>query len=50
MVETAPADVARLLALVGDATVLGTVTADPVLAIAGALRADVRDLTEAFHT
>ena len=31
--------------LVGDATVLGSVTADPVLRIAGALAVDVSTLT-----
>ena len=50
VVEVAPDDVAAFSELVGDVTVLGSVTADPVLRIAGALAVDVSTLTTAFHS
>ena len=50
VVEVAPDDVAAFSELVGDVTVLGSVTADPVLRIAGALAVDVSALTTAFHS
>ena len=48
VVEVAPADVERFLATVGDAVRLGTVTADPVLALPGLAPIPVADLATAF--